>query len=274
MTMRELPSPSNDGEMRDQEDVQDLRDQHSTRFDITQIQNMNKLVELHLSELEEDDNRAAGYGPILRDKELLESLSLSWKNAKKGLHSETAKNMLEILEPYKAVKKLYIQRYSSDSLPIWFATSAANLQVLSLKGFEELQKLPSLTRLTKLTKLVMVNMQKIIEVFILFSLEKLTMCEMPKLERCSCNSLRSFNSTLRVLEIRKCPQLKSFPLFEYYRQIKDQQGSWMPRLATLLIDGCPNLMVSCPLPSSEVTDVYTLLEFQFIPICLCHQVRN
>jgi len=151
VTMRELPSGSNDGEMRDHEDVQDLRDQHSTRFDITQIQNMNKLVELHLSELEEDDNRAAGYGPILRDKELLESLSLSWKNAKKGLHSETAKNMLEILEPNKAVKKLYIQRYSSDSLPIWFATSAANLQVLSLKGFEELQKLPSLTRLTKLT---------------------------------------------------------------------------------------------------------------------------
>jgi len=64
-------------------------------------------------------------------------------------------------------------------------------------------------------------MQKIIEVFILFSLEKLTMCEMPKLERCSSNSLRSFNSTLRVLEIRKCPQLKSFPLFEYYRQIKE-----------------------------------------------------
>lgn len=37
---------------------------------------MNKLVELHLYELEEDDNRAQGYGPILTDKELLELLSL------------------------------------------------------------------------------------------------------------------------------------------------------------------------------------------------------
>jgi hypothetical protein len=101
-----------------------------------------------------------------------------------------------------------------------------------------------------LTKLKLRNIQEVTEVLIP-SLEELVLINMPKLERCSCNSVRNLNSSLRVLEIRNCCVLQVFPLFESYENIEIEQNSWLPHVSELTIHDCPYLMVSHPLPPSS-----------------------
>src|SRR6185436_8484313 len=103
----------------------------------------------------------------------------------------------------------------SYTFPDWLAStvSVTYLQTLHLEDCRELQVLPSLERLPLLTKLKLRNMQKVRQVTVP-PLEELVLIKMPKLERCSCNSVRDLTSSLRVLTIEECRVLEVFPLFE------------------------------------------------------------
>jgi len=81
-------------------------------------------------------------------------------------------------------------------------------------------------------------------------LKELVLIDMPKLERCFPNSVRDLNSSLRVLEIRRCWVLKAFPLFESCEKFEIEK-SWLPNVSELTIHGCLHLMVSNPLPPSS-----------------------
>ncbi|VAH26555.1 unnamed protein product [Triticum turgidum subsp. durum] len=83
------------------------------------------------------------------------------------------------------------------------------------------------------------------------SLEELLLIEMPKLETCSCTSMRELNSCLRVLKIKNCTVLKEFDLFGNSHEFKIELKSWLPRIWELIIHNCPLLLVSHPLPSSS-----------------------
>ncbi|XP_062226797.1 putative disease resistance protein RGA4 isoform X2 [Phragmites australis] len=246
------------GEMSNHQDVLNFTDQNSSCSEITQLQSMNKLVQLGVFQLE-NVSSAEAYGAKLRDKQHLQKLHLSWKNtlSQDGYDSrsseqfvDTAKEVLEGLEPHRNLKHLQISGYSGVTSPAWLATSVSCLQTLHLEDCGEWQILPSLGRLSFLTKLKLRKMQKVIEVLIP-SLDELVLIEMPKLEKCSCNSVRGLNSSLRVLNIQRCCVLKAFPLFESCEKHKIEKKSWLSRLRELTIHDCPYLTVSYPLPPSN-----------------------
>jgi len=143
--------------------------------------------------------------------------------------------------------------------PAWLA----RLQMINLEDCEGWEILPSLERLSCLTKLKLRNMSKVTE-FLIPSLEELELIDIPKLDRCFSNSVRNLNSSLRVLEIKRCRVLKAFPVFESCEKIEIEEKSWLPNVSELTIHKCPQLMVSNPLPPSSrfckfsITDVSTL----------------
>ncbi|XP_066349431.1 putative disease resistance protein RGA4 isoform X2 [Miscanthus floridulus] len=231
---------------------------NSIYLEMTQLQSMNELVHLGVHQLQ-NVNGAEVCGAKLRDKQHLRNLHLSWKDAGANniLTSEqftnTAKEVLEGLEPHQNLKHLRISGYSSATSPNWFSSVVlfTFLQTLHLEDCGEWQALPSLERLPFLTKLELRNMSKLTQVTIP-PLEELVLTEMPNLERCSCNSTRDLNSSLRVLMIERCDVLKAFPLFESFKKLRIEHKSWLSGLSKLTIHDCPLLIVSnALLPSSS-----------------------
>jgi hypothetical protein len=129
-------------------------------------------------------------------------------------------------------------------------TRSACLQTIHLEDCEGWEILSSLESLPSLTKLKLRNMPEVMELLIP-SLEELMLIDMPKLDRCFSNSVRDLNSSLRVLEIRRCSALNAFSLFEKCEDFGIEQKSWLPNVSELTIHECPYLMVSNPLPPSS-----------------------
>jgi Leucine-rich repeat (LRR) protein len=164
----------------------------------------------------------------------------------------TSKEVLEGLEPHHNLKHLQISGYRSGTSPDWLVStvSVTCLQTLHLEDCRELQVLPSLESLPLLTKLKLNNMWKVTQITVP-SLEELVLIKMPQLERCSCNSVRDLNSSLKVLMVKECRVLKVFPLFESCAKLGIDQQSWLSRISELTIHDCPCLTVSNSLPPSS-----------------------
>jgi hypothetical protein len=77
--------------------------------------------------------------------------------------------------------------------------------------------------------------------------------------------VRDFNSSLRVLEIRRCRVLKAFLLFESCENFGIEQKSWLANVSELTIHECPHLMVSNPLPPSNRFCKLSIAEVSAIP---------
>ncbi|KAG0519081.1 hypothetical protein BDA96_09G233400 [Sorghum bicolor] len=139
----------------------------------------------------------------------------------------------------------------------------ASLQTIHLEDCKGWEVLASLESLSSLTKLKLRNIAEVTELLIP-SLVELVLIDMPKLYRCSINSVRDLNSSLRILKITSCQVLMSFPLFERCENFEIEQKSWLPNVSELTVYGCPHLVVSNPLPPSSsfckffIADVSTL----------------
>jgi hypothetical protein len=121
----------------------------------------------------------------------------------------------------------------------------ASLQTVHLDNSGEPQILLSLERLRCLRRLKLSNMRNVREVSVP-SLEELVLFEMPKLKTCSCTSVGDLKSSLRVLEIQRCPALEVFDLFQKVHNY--ESSSWLPSLNKLIIHDTPNWHVMTPLP--------------------------
>ncbi|KAL6843810.1 hypothetical protein ACP4OV_026381 [Aristida adscensionis] len=232
--------------------------------EITQLQSMSELIQLRVCQLGNVTSRDEAYGARLINKKHLEYLHLSWKDTSSQIeyvsdtyspmneHSiDTAKEVLEGLEPYHNLKHLRISGYKGATSPAWLGASVTCLQTLHLEDCREWQTIPSLQRLPFLTKLKLRDMCKVIQVSISSSLEELVLIEMPKLQICSCNSMRDLNTSLRVLKIERCEVLENFTLLESCEKLKIDHRSWLPCLKELTVHECPNLKISNPLPPSS-----------------------
>ncbi|KAL6843818.1 hypothetical protein ACP4OV_026389 [Aristida adscensionis] len=232
--------------------------------EITQLQFMSELIQLRVCQLGNVTSRDEAYGARLINKKHLEFLHFSWKDTSPQIeyvsdtysptneHSiDTEKEVLEGLEPYHNLKHLRISGYKGATSPAWLAASVTCLQTLHLEDCREWQTIPSLQRLPFLTKLKLRDMCKVIQVSISSSLEELVLIEMPKLQICSCNSVRDLNTSLRVLKIERCEVLENFTLFESCEKLKIDHRSWLPCLKELTVHECPNLKISNPLPPSS-----------------------
>ncbi|RLM75445.1 hypothetical protein C2845_PM15G22490 [Panicum miliaceum] len=277
-------SISSIGKMTSLQELHDFKVENRTGFEIAQLQSMSELAQLGVSQLEKVATREETYGAKLREKSGLEKLHLSWDYTQQlyeylfDMTSEASfelvetgasKEVLEGLEPHHNLKHLQICGYGSTTSPDWLVStvSVTCLQTLHLENCRELQVLPSLERLPLLTKLKLRNMWKVRQVTVP-PLEELVLIEMPKLESCSCNSVRDLNSSLRVLLIERCHVLKVFPLFDSCAKIIIEQKSWLPGLTELTIHVCPNLTISNALPPSSsvcrlsITGVSTLPDME------------
>ncbi|KAF0892528.1 hypothetical protein E2562_016829 [Oryza meyeriana var. granulata] len=230
----------------------------------TLLQSMNQLVQLGVSQLENITARADASGARLRDKPNLERLRLSWSQSLSQDKYENAREVLEGLEPHNNLKHLQISWYNGATSPTWLATSLTSLQTLRLVYCGHWQIIPSLERLPFLRKMELRSMQNVVEIQIP-PLEELMLFEMPKLERCSCTSMRDLNSSLRVLKIERCPMLKVFPLFEDCQQFEIERTSWLSHLSKLTIHNCPHLHVHNPLPPSISVSKLSIINVPTLP---------
>jgi Leucine-rich repeat (LRR) protein len=260
-------SISSIGKMSSLQELHHFKVENGTSFEITQLQTMSELAQLDVSQLENVMTREEAHGAKLREKVHLEKLQLSWDYALSqhgyvnSMSSEpsfvvaeigTSKEVLEGLEPHHNLKHLQISGYRSGTSPDWLVStvSVTCLQTLHLEDCRELQVLPSLESLPLLTKLKLNNMWKVTQITVP-SLEELVLIKMPQLERCSCNSVRDLNSSLKVLMVKECRVLKVFPLFESCAKLGIDQQSWLSRISELTIHDCPCLTVSNSLPPSS-----------------------
>ncbi|XP_047063664.1 uncharacterized protein LOC124671319 [Lolium rigidum] len=262
-------SVANIGSMTSLQELHNFKVQPlSGSFEISQLQSMNELVELWVSQLDNVESREEAYGAGLRDKVHLAKLHLSWKDALSdeelmpmddgGASSEpsmgTAREVLEGLEPYMNLKHLQISGYNGATSPTWLASniSVTSLQTLHLDGCRGWRILPSLESLPFIRKLKLRNMQEVTEVLVP-SLEEIVLIGMPKLVRCSSTSVEGLSSVLRALEIKECQELKEFDLFENDDKFETWQRSWLPGLRKLVLSDCPHLKVSKPVPPSTIS---------------------
>jgi hypothetical protein len=274
-------SVANIGSMTSLQELRDFKVQPlSGSFEISQLQSMNELVELLVSQLDNVESQEEAYRAGLRDKVHLAKLHLSWKDALSdeeyssdyssesseelmpmddgGPSSEpsmgTAREVLEGLEPHMNLKHLQISGYNGATSPTWLASniSVTSLQTLHLDGCRGWRILPSLESLPFIRKLKLRKMQEVTEVLVPL-LEELVLIRMPKLLRCSSTSVEGLNSILRALQIEKCEALKEFDLFENGDKFKIEQRPWLPGLRKLILRDCPRMKVLNPLPPSTIS---------------------
>ncbi|KAK1685430.1 hypothetical protein QYE76_046278 [Lolium multiflorum] len=216
--------------------------QNVVNFEIRQLQSMNELVFLGISELQNVKTKDDARGARLIDKEYLEKLSLTWQDSSTSLEPETTKDVLEGLQPHQNLKTLEITGYGGAISPTWLSNtfSVTSLQILHLEKCREWRILPTL-KMPLLRKLTLIRMLNVMEISVP-SLEELILTDMPQLEKCIGSYGMELTSHLKVLMIKNCPQLNEFTLFQGYSSFDAEQKSWFPSLKKLSIYNCPQIM--------------------------------
>ncbi|KAE8785464.1 NBS-LRR disease resistance protein [Hordeum vulgare] len=217
-------------------------------FEIRELQSLNELVLLEISQLENVKTKEEASGARLLDKEYLETLSLSWQDNSTSLQIETAKDVLEGLQPHQDLKTLKITGYGGATSPTWLSnTSPVTLvQILHLEKCREWKILPAPAMLPFLRKLTLIRMLNLTEISVP-SLEELILIGMPELKKCTGSYGTELTSRLRVLMIKNCPELNELTLFRSYSSFNAEQKSWFPSLSKLSIGQCPHILNDWPI---------------------------
>ncbi|XP_047063667.1 disease resistance protein RGA2-like [Lolium rigidum] len=226
-------------------------------FGIGQLESMNELVLLDISQLENVKTEEEARGSSLIDKEYLKTLSLSWEDSSMSLQPQAAKNVLEGLQPHQNLKTLKITGYGGTT-PSWLSStfSVISLEILHLEKCREWRILPTL-EMPFLRKLTLIRMLNVMEISVP-SLEELVLTDMPKLEKCTGSYGKELTSRLKVLMIRNCPQLNEFTLFRSYSSFDAEQKSWFPSLKKLSIKHCPQIIKWELFPLQEMVNLKEL----------------
>ncbi|EEC78037.1 hypothetical protein OsI_17469 [Oryza sativa Indica Group] len=207
-------------------------------FEVTQLKSMNKLVQLSVSQLENVRTQEEACGAKLKDKQHLEKLHLSWKDAwnrydsdesyedeyGSDMNIETEGEELSVGDANGAQSLQHHSNISSElasSEVLEGLEPHHGLKYLRISGYNGSTSptwLPSsltclqtlhlekcgkwqilpLERLGLLVKLVLIKMRNATELSIP-SLEELVLIALPSLNTCSCTSIRNLNSSLKEL---------------------------------------------------------------------------
>ncbi|XP_044326112.1 disease resistance protein RGA2 isoform X2 [Triticum aestivum] len=235
--------------------------QNVSNFEIRELQSLNELVLLEISQLENVRTKEEASGARLLDKEYLETLSLSWQDNSTNLQPDVAKDVLEGLQPHQDLKTLEITGYGGATSPTWLSNTSlvTLLQILHLEKCREWQMLPTPEMLPFLRKLTLIRMLNLTEISV-SSLEELILIDMPKLKKCIGSYGMELTSRLRVLMIKNCPQLNECTLFQSYSSFNAEQKSWFPSLRKLSIGQCPHILNNWPILPLREMEVLKELE--------------
>jgi len=219
--------------------------------------------ELHIRNLQNVvDARDAGEAN-LKGKKHLDKLRFTWDGD--TLDPQHVRSTLEKLEPNRNVKDLEIDGYGGIRFPEWVGKSSfSKIVSLKLSRCKNCTSLPPLRQLTYLEELSIEAFDKVLTVGSEFhgnctatekpfkSLKKLSFRRMPEWrEWISDEGSREAFPLLEVLSIKECPNLtKALP------------GHNLPRLTSLIIEGCEQLATPLPwfprLLSLDVCGFYSL----------------
>nr|AVK42835.1 CNL3 [Triticum monococcum] len=235
--------------------------QNVSSFEIRELQSLNELVLLDISQLENVKTKEEATRARLLNKEYLETLSLSWQDNSTCLQPEAAKDVLEGLQPHQDLKTLKITGYGGATSPTWLSntSSVTLLQILHLEKCSEWKILPTPAMLPFLRKLTLIRMFNLTEISVP-SLEELILIDMPKLDKCIGSYGMELTSHLRVLMIKNCPQLNECTLFQSYSSFNTEQKSWFPSLRKLSIGQCPHILNNWPILPLREMEVLKELE--------------
>ncbi|TVU25830.1 hypothetical protein EJB05_28340, partial [Eragrostis curvula] len=278
---------SNAGKMTSLQELKEFAVKTTNGFEIGQLQSMNELVTLGISQLENVRSKGKATEAKLAEKDHLKNLYLSWDGSgtsfepiKTTLHKEA----LEGLRPNRNIKHIQIRSYNGGVSPLWLGTklSVTSLQSLHLKNCSE-WRIIQLDRITSLGKLKLIKMLSTVDVSIP-SLEELQLCELPDLERCMGLYKKELASQLRMLRVESCGRLKDFTLFQSYDCFQVEQKTWFPFLNKLTIKNCPQIMQWPILPLEEMRSLEELeligmpgvrqLSVPYLKKLVLNQLRN
>ncbi|KAJ6934554.1 disease resistance RPP13-like protein 1 [Populus alba x Populus x berolinensis] len=221
--------------------------------------------ELHIQNLQNVvDARDAGEAN-LKGKKHLDQLRFTWDG---DTHDpQHVRSTLEKLEPDRKVKDLEIDGYGGVRFPEWVGESSfSKIVFLKLSRCTNCTSLPPLGQLASLEELSIEAFYKVVTVGSEFygnctakvkpfkSLKKLSFTGMPEWrEWISDEGSREAFPLLDELSITKCPNLtKALP------------GHNLPRLTSLIIEGCEQL--ATPLPRFP--------RLLYLYVCGCHSLES
>ncbi|KAJ3693588.1 hypothetical protein LUZ60_009068 [Juncus effusus] len=194
----------------------------------------------------------------LVDKEFLNSICLSWD----GNDREDEKEVFDGLQPNVNLKSLHILGYGCSSTPSWLNNaSLVNIESVSLQNCSGLESLPPLGELPFLKKLHLKSLPKVKEIgsqlygsskdgLIFQSLEEILIEDMTGLEMWNWTKETLLFPALKVLEIKKCPNLREIPL-STPDSLETEGNKRFPCLDTLVINNCHKLEKIPPLPHTH-----------------------
>ncbi|KAE8770907.1 Disease resistance protein RGA2 [Hordeum vulgare] len=223
----------------------------SEGFEPNQLEQLTKLRELGIYNLEKIDTVEERAQAKLIEKNYLRRLTLDWDSKRSSVEPGVEAAVLESLQPHADIQVLCIRGHGGPSCPTWlgdeFAVEA--LQSLYLDGVSW-EVFPSLGKAWDLHEIRLVDIARPKEFIIeecFCMLTQLTLIGLGSLEKWVYTGEQesSFGGDLlppdahmfpllQVLIIRKCPKLLGLPFPNHI-----VSPDWFPKLQELEVTGCP-----------------------------------
>ncbi|XP_058181310.1 putative disease resistance RPP13-like protein 1 [Rhododendron vialii] len=200
----------------------------------------------------------------LKDKQSLNVLSMEWSNiSNNSRNGNVESRVIDMLEPHKKLKELFINGYGGFTFPNWVGNSLfSNIVCMKFQNCEKCTSLPPLGQLPLLAKLYIQGMKAVGNVGLEFyglgclnpfpALEILTFDDMPDWKEWTPFGVKEGAQAfarLSELSIKRCPKLSH----ELPRNL--------PRLRNLYIEECPVLVVAWIASPTELKEVRNTLQF-------------
>ncbi|KAJ4817687.1 Disease resistance protein RGA2 [Rhynchospora pubera] len=200
-------------------------------YKVTELKNLTGIRELSISQLEkvgcsESEAREVN----LFKKENLRSLNLVW-SMDPTRAPESDELIADVLCPPTRLRELTIKGYNGKRFPLWmkfFSDKTYFLTCISLLGCKNWSDLPELAYLPLLKTLQIKDVG-------LVSISKLFKAASSRTEASSSSSSPRTSSSLEILEIKYCQELKSIQLDGFKN---------MHSVKILIMGDCPNLTIS------------------------------
>ncbi|KAJ4793847.1 Disease resistance protein RGA2 [Rhynchospora pubera] len=200
-------------------------------YKVTELKNLTGIRELSISQLEkvgcsESEAREVN----LFKKENLRSLNLVW-SMDPTRAPESDERIADVICPPTRLRELTIKGYNGKRFPLWmkfFSDKTYYLTCISLLGCKNWSDLPDLAYLPLLKTLQIKDVS-------LVSISKLFKAASSRTEASSSSSSPRTSSSLEILKIKYCQELKS---------IQPDGFKNMHSLKILIMGDCPNLTIS------------------------------
>ncbi|XP_020576512.1 putative disease resistance protein RGA3 [Phalaenopsis equestris] len=268
------------GKLRSLQELNEFNVKNENGYRIGELEHMSELRKLKINFLENVKDAGEAGNAKLFEKRKLTELFLNWgKTVNKWkleggdrceqniVNSELDVNVLEILEPYKNLKRLSIVSHEGACSAKWMYNTdlISNLEYICLNGCSEWEALPPFGQLPHLKSLYLCNMPKAKrldykfhgndKVSVFPSLEVLNIMGLLVLEDWFDGAAANdcFFPCLTELSLVNCPNLQELPyLPPKLRKMKIQNIGWKAALIykqetnnccleTLRVLSCPNI---------------------------------